>query len=141
MASNQRLLNFEIWYKTPEDRKKVVFKETIILKQFCADLQRCLKTLYEDKNQPIKVTPDVTKIFKKLNYENWQHKQIEKFYLHPLKVNLTKLKLRLAKLFSQGIDYWKLPLSTNEDLLQDVRDLIKAELIADNLMETLEKRD
>lgn len=74
MASNQRLLNFEIWYKTPEDRKKVVFKETIILKQFCADLQRCLKTLYEDKNQPIKVTPDVTKIFKKLNYENWQHK-------------------------------------------------------------------
>lgn len=51
------------------------------------------------------------------------------------------MKLRLSKLFSQGIDYWKLPLKTNEDFLQDIKDLIKAEVIADNLMEDLEQRD
>jgi hypothetical protein len=51
------------------------------------------------------------------------------------------MKLRLAKLFSQGIDYWKLPLSTNEEFLEDVKDLIQTELIADNLMQDLQKKD
>ena len=34
-----------------------------------------------------------------------------------------------------GIDFWKLPLSKNENFLEDVRDLLDSELIADNLME------
>jgi hypothetical protein len=90
MCSNQRLMSFEITYPTEELKEKVIFKETVLLKQFCADLQRSLKVLSEDKSQPIKVTPDVTKIIKKLNYKDWSKNPIEKFYLRPLKTALTK---------------------------------------------------
>ena len=92
MNSNQRLLSFEITYPSLEDKAKVVFKETILLKQFCADLQRCLKVLFDDKNQPIKVTPDVTRIVKKLAYHEWTKNPIEKFYLKPLKTAMTKYR-------------------------------------------------
>lgn len=54
---------------------------------------------------------------------------------------ICRMKLRLSKLFSQNIDYWKLPLSSNEEFLEDVRDLIQAELIADNLMGEHYKKD
>jgi len=76
-----------------------------------------------------------------LNYKGWENNEIEKFYLKPLKKCMTRLKLRLSKLFSQGIDFWKLPLSHNEEFLEDVNEMIKAELIADNLMEDLQKKD
>jgi len=79
----------------------------------------------------------VTKIIKKLKYKDWEKNPIEKFYLQPLKKAMTKMKLRLAKLFSLSIDYWKLPLASNEEFLEDVREIIQAELIADNLMEDL----
>lgn len=45
--------------------------------------------------------------------------------------------MRLAKLFSQGIDYWKLPLSINDEFLEDIKEMIQAEMIADNLMQDL----
>ena len=48
-----------------------------------------------------------------------------------------RLKLRLSKLFSKGMDFWKLPLSSNAEFLEDVQNLIQAELIADNLMRDL----
>ena len=50
---------------------------------------------------------------------------------------MNRLKLRLSKLFSQGIDYWKLPLSSNIEFLEDVQNIIQVELIADNLMRDL----
>ena len=34
-----------------------------------------------------------------------------------------------------GIDFWKIPLANNENFLEDIRDLLDSELIADNLME------
>jgi len=37
----------------------------------------------------------------------------------------------------KGIDYWKLPMSLIENFLEDIRDLIQAEIIADNLMDDL----
>jgi hypothetical protein len=37
----------------------------------------------------------------------------------------------------KGIDFWKLPMSLNENFLEDIRDLIQAEIIADNLMDDL----
>jgi len=49
-----------------------------------------LKVLYDDKTQPIKITPDVTRIIKKLAYPDWHKNPIEKFYLKPLKIALTK---------------------------------------------------
>ena len=68
----------------------MVFKETVLLKQYCADMQRCLKVLFDDKTQPIKVMPDVTRIVKKLAYLDWHKNQVESFYLKPLKVAMIK---------------------------------------------------
>ena len=74
------------------------------------------------------------KIFNKLNYENWEANEIESFYLIPLRKNLLKLRSHLFRLFMNGLDYYRIPLSSNTVFLKDVKTLIESELIAENLM-------
>ena len=37
------------------------------------------------KNNPLKITPDMTRVVKKLYYKDWDKNTIEAFYLNPLK--------------------------------------------------------
>jgi hypothetical protein len=67
-----------------------------------------MKILSEYNSKPIKYTPDVRMIFKKLDYENLT--KIEEFYIEPLKEALEKLKRGLASLFTTGVNFWKVPL-------------------------------
>jgi hypothetical protein len=67
-----------------------------------------MKILSEYHSKPIKYTPDVRMIFKKLDYENLT--KIEEFYIEPLKEALEKLKRGLASLFTTGVNFWKVPL-------------------------------
>lgn len=37
-------------------------------------------------------------------------------------------------MYYKGIDYWKIPIYSNEELLEDIKALINAELIAERLI-------
>lgn len=44
-------------------------------------------------------------------------------------------------MFAYGINYWKLPLSHNEELVREIEGVVKSELISDRLMGTPQKRE
>ena len=44
-------------------------------------------------------------------------------------------------MYYKGVDYWKIPLFLNDDLLQDIKALINAELISERVIGNFLKRD
>ena len=100
-------------------------------------MQNCLRILYDVEKDPDKkiiANPNVRKIFFKLKYKDWDKNPIERFYLKPLKYSFIKMRTNLFKLHSYGIDYWRIPLSNNQVFLKDVKEVINAELISENLL-------
>lgn len=137
LKSNMRLCLFEETYPTPEERYKAEFKEQALEEAFCIDMQNCLRILYEIEKEPdlkIIANPNVRKIFFKLKYKDWDKNPIERFYLKPLKFYFIKMRTNLFKLHSYGIDFWRIPLSRNKVFLADVKKVINAELISENLL-------
>ena len=47
----------------------------------------------------------------------------------------------MVKLFVQGIDFWKIPLSANQQTLEDIKRLVDYELICERLIGDPLKRD
>lgn len=80
---------------------------------------------------PVKYTPDVKMIFKKLEYENLS--KIEAFYIDPLRESFENMKQGLAALFTTGINFWKVPLESNTRFVNDLNVLIKWELITERI--------
>ena len=67
--------------------------------------------------------------------------KIETFYLKPLKNAYEKMQKNLFFLNVKGINYYCVPLKENKDFLEDLKELISAELIAERLMGDSLKRD
>jgi hypothetical protein len=80
---------------------------------------------------PVKYTPDVKMIFKKLEYEELT--KIESFYITPLRDSFENMKQGLAALFTTGINFWKVPLEANTRFVDDLNILIKWELITERV--------
>lgn len=124
LTANQRLSFYEFKYDTAEKRAKTDFKQRSLVKQFCINFQKVLTILYEVESDPAKKTkanPLCERIFNKLNYENWEHNEIEKFYLTPLKTAFYQMRTHMCVLMRLGIDYWKQPISANTQLLADIK--------------------
>jgi hypothetical protein len=85
--------------------------------------------------------PDVRRIFNKLNYPNWQQNKIETFYLMPLQKSFDKMRVNLLCLMVKGINYYKCPLNANKQFLDDLKDVINCELIAEHLLGDILKKD
>lgn len=139
-----RLSLFEEAYPDPKSREPVDFKYSALKERFCADLQNVLFVLHvveKDPEKQLRANPDVRNIFKKLEYANWEKSPIEFFYLAKLRHAFFTARKHMVRLFANGIDYWKIPLSNNQQLLDDLKKLVDYELICERLIGDSLKRD
>lgn len=139
-----RLSLFEQAYPDQKAREIVNFKYDALKERFCIDLQAVLFVLHEVEKDPEKqliASPDVRNIFKKLERSDWEKSPIEFFYLSKLRHAFFLARKHLVKLFVNGIDFWKIPLSNNQQTLEDLKRLVDYELICERLFGNQVKRD
>lgn len=139
-----RLSIFEQAYPDEKAREIVDFKYTTLKDRFCKDLQALLYVLYEIEKDPekrIRANPDVRNIYKKLEMKNWEKSPVEFFYLSKLRHAFFTARKHMVKLFVNGIDFWKIPMSNNQQTLEDLKKLVDYELICERLMGDPLKRD
>lgn len=144
LKSNMRLSIFEQAYPNEKARETVDFKYKALKDRFCLDFQEVLRVLHDVEKDPEKriiASPDVRNIFKKLEMKDWETSPIEFFYLSKLRHAFFKTRKHMVKLFVQGIDFWKIPLSANQQTLEDIKRLVDYELICERLAGDPLKRD
>lgn len=59
----------------------------------------------------------------------------------PLQKAFDKMRVNLLCLMVKGINYYKIPLHANKPFLDDLKDVISCELIAEHLLGDLLKKD
>ena len=133
MEANCRLLIFEKKNYTKKLFEENYFKYAGLIKDFCEKYQPCQRILNETSSNKIVGDPDISSVLKKLNYENWEDNEIEKFYFLPLLTCFNKMKANLMKLYSVGINFWKQPLYLNNEFFKDVQNLVENEIRSENL--------
>ncbi len=144
LKANMRLSLFEQAYPDAKAREIVNFKYDALKERFCIDLQtvfHVLNVIEKDPEKQIITNPDVRNIFKKLEYENWEKIPIEFFYLSKLRHSFFTMRKHMVKLFVNGIDFWKIPLSNNQQTLEDIKRLVDYEMICERLIGDPLKRD
>lgn len=88
----------------------------------------------ENGKSAITCAPDIKRLFTKINYLGWHENTVESMYLKPLNISFMQLQKRLCNMYYKSTDYWKIPLFHNEELLEDIKNLINSELIAERLI-------
>ncbi|CAD8174923.1 unnamed protein product [Paramecium pentaurelia] len=136
---NKKMMFFDLVNTSNQARQTKDFILKADIEQYCICLQEAQRLLLESK--AISCNPNVKLIFNKLGYEGWQQNKIESFYLTPLQEAFDKMRNNLLCLMLKGINYYKAPLMDNTQFVEDVKELIDAELIAEHLMGTSLKRD
>jgi hypothetical protein len=76
---NMKMVMYDLKYDTKEERIINGFKYKAYVDKYSQCLQDAMKILSEHHEKPVKYTPDVRMIFKKLEYENLT--KIESFYI------------------------------------------------------------
>lgn len=94
----------------------------------------------ETKNK-IKDSPDIYSVLKKFQYEGWRENVVERFYIQPLFNNFLLLKADFLKLYSMGIEFWRIPLNRNEQILLDMVNMIDREKEVEEIMGDRLKRE
>ncbi|KAL4506859.1 hypothetical protein ABPG72_001280 [Tetrahymena utriculariae] len=139
---NTVLVNFNKKYKTDYDREINSFRVKALTEKYCQAYSEVQRVLEEDsKDYKLFATCDLRKTFYKLSYKNWENNPCEKLYILPLRENLKAMQKQLMDLFAYGINFWKIPLCQNEDLVREIENLVKSELIADRLLGTPLRRE
>ena len=101
-----------------------------------------MRILYEESGEKkLPCTPDINRTFNKLEYKNWKDNPVEKMYLEPLHVNFKKVQKTLFQMWLDKINFWKIPLFDNVDLVKDIVTLIKSDMIAERLLGNPIRRD
>ena len=72
-------------------------------------------------------SPDIYSILKKFQYSGWKNNIVERYFIQKLQDSFLKMRVNLSKHYSMGFDYWRIPLSANEQLMQDITALITLE--------------
>lgn len=65
-----KLIMFDLKYQSREDKIINAFKYKAFVDKYCICLQETMRVLNTYHTTPVKYTPDVKMIFKKLEYEN-----------------------------------------------------------------------
>ena len=95
----------------------------------------------QEKLRLLSCTPDIRKLFYKLNLTGWEDNDIESVYLQPLHDKFKKVSKILWKLWFDGENFWKIPMYKNEELVKALNELINVEVIAERLLGNPLKRD
>ncbi|EGR32942.1 hypothetical protein IMG5_065980 [Ichthyophthirius multifiliis] len=125
--------------------EKVVrnFMSKVIIDKYIDYLQEIFRILWEEYQQPIiPILPDCHRLFYKLQLQYDKEKnKIESLYLNPLHSCFNEMSKTLLNLQVYGINYWKTPLNQNTKLIDDIQNLINADIIAEKLLGNPLKRD
>lgn len=140
---NYSYRSFMMGYIKEVDREIRDFKLRALKKKYIVALQEVMRVLYKESEGGPKLncTPNVERMFNKLEYKNWKENPIEKMYLEPLHNNFKKLMKTLWRMWYEKINYWRIPLCKNEELVKDIQTLIKSDIIAESLLGTPIRRD
>ena len=133
MEANFRLNVFEINFKSEKEINENYFQYIALIKNFCEKYQPCQELIYEFSNGKLKFNPDIYSILKKLNYNNWEKKNAEFYYIFPLLECFNILKANLLKLYSLGKNHWKQPTSENVKFLDDIVSFTNVNYTAEKL--------
>lgn len=71
--------------------------------------------------------PDVYSVLKKLQYSSWKDNKVERFFIQKLQDAFMMMRVNMSKLYSMGFEYWRTPISMNEQLIADIKHLIDLE--------------
>lgn len=74
---------------------------------------------------------DCKRLFYKLHLYNWEKNPVEYKYLKPLNDAFFRMQKCLVEMRVYGINYWRIPLHTNEKLMKCIEALLAADLIAE----------
>jgi hypothetical protein len=130
------------------------FKYKALIIKFCTAYQKLQKLLLthnihnpdykpekDDKKKPKKEeekkeprweliyhdSPDIYSVLKKFQYEGWREVPVESFFIQQLLDSFMKMRVNMSKLCSMGPEYWKIPISANEQLMMDITELVNLE--------------
>jgi hypothetical protein len=140
MEANFKLNVFEVNNQSEKLMNQNYFQYRALIKNFCEKYQPCQQLIFDFSNNKLKHNPDIYSILKKLNYENWELKKAEKFYIYPLLEAFNRLKANLLKLYTLGKNHWKQPTAENIKFLEDMENLINVDHIAERLVGNCLKR-
>lgn len=112
----ENVIKYNYWRNLKEmnDKRREEGKENEIVTE-------SRKELIFEKN------PDIYSILKKLQYDGWKHNKVEKYFIQKLQNAFLQLRVNMSKLYSMGYPYWKIPISKNEQLMEDMRAIIDLE--------------
>lgn len=71
--------------------------------------------------------PDIYSVLKKLQYSGWKDNKVERFFIQKLQDAFMMLRVNMSKLYSMGFEFWRTPISMNEQLMADIKILIDLE--------------
>lgn len=127
----------------PEVEKEVRnFMSRVIVKKYVGALQEVFRVLFEESLKPnIVCLPDCKRLFYKLHICDWEKNPVETKYLKPLNDCFLRLQKNLVEMRVYGINYWRIPLHSNEKLMKCLELLINADLISEKLLGNPLKRD
>lgn len=140
---NYSYRSFQMGFIKEVDKEIRDFKVRALKRKYIIALQEVMRILFvESEGGPkLTCTPDIRKTFNKLEYKNWKDNPLEKMYLEPLHTNFKKLQKTLWRMWYDKVNFWKIPLFKNEELVNDIQTLIKSDMIAERLLGTQIRRD
>ena len=72
-------------------------------------------------------SPDIYSVLKKFQYQGWKDNVVERFFIQKLHDAFLKMRVNMSKHYSMGFNFWGIPLSSNEQLMSDMTNLINLE--------------
>ncbi|EAR86465.2 transmembrane protein, putative (macronuclear) [Tetrahymena thermophila SB210] len=139
---NNQYRQFMITYKPEVEKEVRDFMSRVIVKKYINHLQEVFRVLYEESIKPnISCLPDCKRLFYKIHIYGWEKNPVESKYLKPLNDCFLKMQKCLIEMKIYGINYWRIPLHSNEKLMKCIELLINADLIAEKIIGNPLKRD
>lgn len=108
------LLIHNVHRKDPDAEEKLLPGQKLVIKEERKDL------IYDN-------SPDIYSILKKFQYSGWKNNVVEKYFIQQLHNSFLKMRVNMSKHYSMGFDFWRIPLSSNEQLMQDMTEVITLE--------------
>lgn len=144
MESNMRLSVLDFSFHDQDHFDASDFKYKALITNFCMSYQRLQDLLLkynDDKEIKLPCSPDIYSILKKFQYDNWRDNIPERYFIQPLLDRFFLLKADLTKLYSMGIEFWRIPIYQNTQVLEDMKSLIEQEVLSESLLGDRRKRE
>ena len=129
MKANHDLLVFEMGIRNDQDGRESLPQQKSLIQDFAQSLQACFQVLKSGYH-----CPDPYQILKNATFIESQLSPLESYFQVPLRSKLDKLRVCLEKQFSQGQNYWKLPLTQNEVFIENLEIVLDQNKLCEQLL-------